>query len=408
MWISPGDSAAEVKGSGRATDPYRVASGKQFDQIFRDIHLRAVGAEPTAFRLMPGKYFTRGCWAHPNFATLWRGDALIGSTDVVIALADPVTETDGKQRPDLHVLSAGSPWLSGYQCRVENLRIDGGFNDGAARKGRFVTSAFRAYGTGVHVSSVEVDGIGGSIEPVPTPSGAMPLEAFGISFEMGAGGRVRDCVVRSSTLSKRYVSAFSAAGASPDGVVFEDCLAIGQEDHAAFTVYDGTVVRNCRAAGFGYGIYNDTGSARRVLVDGGHFEVGRVGVGCVAVKTFDQKHGFRIRDARFVFGSALNPVGIELIAKPGWDGIFQDFSIGDCRFEADEGGVFTIISTDAPSSKLVDIRIVDCVFPDPARLNVPEGNAVELFGNRNWAGEYFMAKANPRMQLAGAIAGAEK
>lgn len=393
VWIAPGNEST-AKGSGRASDPWRVSTPYQFDQIFRAFHTRPEGPMPMAFRLMPGRYYTQGCWAHPGFATLWAGDALIGSTDVVIAVSEPVRETNGVRRPDLHVVSAGSPYQAGEFCRVEDVTIDGGFGLGVLAKDVFVTSGLRLYGSGSRVTRVEVDGIGGSYEPVTTPSGKMPLEAFGISFETGSGGRVRDCVVRSSTLSKRYVSAFSAAPAPFDGVVFEDCVAYGREDHAGFTVYDGTVVRNCRSRGFAYGIYNDTGNARRILVDGGEFIVGRVGIGIVAVRPDEQKHGIKVRDARFSFQMVRWPIGLELISKPEWNECFQDLNIRGCRFECDEDiNPFTIVSTNAPKDKLVAIKLNACIWPEPARINAPEGNAIELAINADWSGVYFEKKS---------------
>lgn len=400
LWIAPGKDSTR-KGSGSASDPYRVSTPQQFDDVFRAVHLRDGGPMPTVFRLMPGRYYTQGCWAHPGFATLWASDALIGSTDVVIAVSEPVRETNGVRRPDLHVVSAGSPYQAGEFCRVEDVTIDGGFGLGVLAKDVFVTSGLRLYGSGSRVTRVEVDGIGGSYEPVTTPSGKMPLEAFGISFETGSGGRVRDCVVRSSTLSKRYVSAFSAAPAPFDGVVFEDCVAYGREDHAGFTVYDGTVVRNCRARGFAYGIYNDTGNARRVLVDGGEFIVGRVGVGIVAVRPDDQKHGIKVRDARFYFDQVAWPIGLELIAKPNWNGRFQDINVRGCRFECEDVfEPFTIISTDAPKEKLCGIKLNACIWPDPARINAPSDNDIELTVNSDWGGVYFERKPGPAAKPA--------
>jgi hypothetical protein len=394
IWIAPG--FATKKGKGTAANPYRVSSPQEFDEVFRKVHTQSDNPAPTVFRLMPGDYFTQGCWAHPKYATLWAGDALLGTTGVVVKLAEPVMETQGRKRPDIHVLSAGSPFTAGNNCRVENLLIDGGANLDTVAKGLYVTSGLRIYGVHNLIHRVEVQDVCGSYSPVQTPSGKIPLEAFGISFEAGYGNRVRDCRVIITMQGNTYVSAFSAASARFDGVVFENCHADGQGQHAAFTCYDSTIVKSCSAYGFSYGIYNDTGSATRVLIDGGEFSVARVGIGLVGVAPGSAKAMILARDVRFDFKDSAHPVGLELIAKPEWDGVFQDIEMRGCRFGGTDKNVFTLISTDANAAQLLLVRAKDCIGPRGMRCNLPEGHRIELLGNMTWGGEYFERRTGAR------------
>lgn len=377
LWIAPNEGGQD-SGTGTPSSPLRVSSPQDFDAIFRSRHT-ADGHSPTIYRLMPGEYRTQGCWAHPAFATLWQCDAIIGSENVVLKLADPVTETNGTERHDVHVLGAGSPFESGNFCHVEGIQIFGGGSELRDRR-VFTTSGLRFYGSGCRAIRVDVGGLSGSIDPVPTASGVIPLEAFGISFASGERGRVRDCQVAGGPGGVSYLSAFSSAPASIDGVVFEDCAAHGTFEHAAFTVYRNTTLRNCRGTGFGYGIYNDTGDVENVNVDGGLFFCDRVGLGLVATVTGGAKRSVIVDKARFRFPRRISkPVGIELILRsdsPNPD--FWNIHATRCEFSSDDR--FTLVSTDAPARLLRLVRVSDSIIPLDTRLNVPDGHTMRFTG----------------------------
>ncbi|TXH46075.1 MAG: hypothetical protein E6Q97_30335 [Desulfurellales bacterium] len=375
VWIVPGNGSAN-KGIGTQCNPLRVTTPQDFDDVFRKKH---AAHRPTAYRLMPGTYFTQGCWAHPKFATLFSGDALIGTTGVNIYLSSPVTVTNGTKRPDLHVIGAGSPFEAGAECRIENVSILGLDYESEADD-RFVTSGLRCYGQNCLVRNVEVNGLRGSYDPVQTVSGKIALEAFGISFETGQGCRAIDCRVDAHSEQNDYVSAFSAAPCLFDGVVFDRCAARGAYQHAAFTVYANTVLRNCRSGGFAYGIYNDTGTIFDVSVDGGFFECNRVGLGLVATFPAGAKRSVWVNGARFMFPKWQSPpVGIELIAKPNVPDLeFSDIAVTRCLFESESR--FTLVSTDAPARLLKLIRVSDSIVPLDTRLNAPEGHTMRFTG----------------------------
>lgn len=365
VWLCPGTG----NGDGSASRPFRVQSPDDFDNLIKgyhgDNHKGSV-----AFRLMPGWYHTRGCWNHHGYATLWSGDALLGEAGVDIIIKDPVTQTDGKERPDVHILSAGSPYIYANRCRVEGVAIWGA----NIRPGLFVTSGLRCYGSYHKVSSVRVFNVYGSYEPVQTASGNIPLEAFGISFD--GGGVVDDCCVDASQ-PKAYVSAFSGA---KGGVSFRNCDAIGENQHAAFTIYSNCSVINSNAVGFAYGIYNDSEVVKNALVTGGTFECGRVGIGVVSVNR-DYKSGIYVRDADFRSLDVL----LELIGK---DGMFDDILLDSCRYEYGKTGKATLFSADAKDVSLVRFR--NCVVPDQLRVNNPNKVPYSVEGMMSWSGKRFL------------------
>ena len=368
VWLCPGTG----KGDGSAIRPFRVQSPDDFDNLIKGYH-GDNHKGPVAFRLMPGEYFTRGCWNHIHYATLWEGDCLIGSTDAIIKLEDPFMETDGQGRPDVHVLSVGSDYHRAGRNRVENIIIEGKTNipDG------FTTAGIRLYGNGMIVRNVDVTGLCGSLDPVQTPGEKIALEAFGISFGFG-DGVVETCEVR-SIIENDYLSAFSACS-SFAGVVFSDCIATARQSHAAFTVYGNTSVRNCKSTGFGYGIYNDSQPVLNAWVTGGSFECGRVGVGIVSPNG-DHKCGIYVRDAYFRAPDVL----LELIGK---DGMFDDILLDSCRYEYGKTGKATLFSTDSKDVSLIRFR--NCVVPDQLRVNNPNKVPYSVEGMMSWSGKRFM------------------
>lgn len=379
IWIQAG-VGVEDSGIGTQSRPFRVNTPDDFDNLFIKRHTAEHGHFPTVYRLMPGVYRTRGCWAHPKFATLWDYDALIGAGDATIHLMDPVCETDGKNRPDIHVISAGSPYNRANRCRVDGIDIHGR-SDVHAKTGLYVTSGLRFYGQASLANQVAVAGIRGSYTPVATPSGKIALEAFGISFDSTAdAGRVINCFVNAKDNANCYVSAFSAAPGVVDGVVFDDCTAYGEKQYAAFTVYRNTVIRNGRARGFSYGIYNDTGDIENVTVEGGYFNCDRVGIGLVATFPAGSKRSILVDKARFSFPRReAPPVGIELIKKDNTPGVdFWNIHATRCEFASDAR--FTLVSTDAPAHLLRLVRVSDSIIPLDTRLNVPDGHTMRFTG----------------------------
>lgn len=369
VWLCPG----EGKGDGSASRPFRVKTPDDFDNLIKSYH----GEEckgPVAFRLMPGTYYTRGAWNHPDFATLWNKDALIGEAGSILGLADPVTETNGVERPDIHVLSVGSDYHTSDECRVENLSIIGNLI-----AGKYVTSGVRCYGVGTILRGLWIDKIYGSIDPVQAPWAKIPLEAFGVSFSRASHGVVGDCRVLGYQKPKSYLSAFSGASL---GVVFRDCCAYGSNQHAAFTLYSGCVVDSCESNGFGYGIYNDSENVSNARVIGGSFDCGRVGVGLVADKA-QSKASITIRDAYFNTPSLL----LELISRGG---AFADILVDSCRLWASANEKRTLFSTDGTPDNTRLVRFRNCVVPDLLRVNNPNKVPYSMEGMMSWSGKRFL------------------
>lgn len=309
-----------MKGSGRPGDPILVDKAADVDSVFRIGRARCNGG-PTQFIFGPGIFPFSGAWAHPEtgYCQLKDGDQLIGAGKhaTIFQLDSPVNVAGGKIRPDIQLFNAGCPDGFGPNAHgvvVRDLTIDGNYLN--LRNDLLPQSGLRIYGSDSVIENILVTGLKGSEKPVTSNGITIPYEAFGISFGSGSGHRVRDCEVNQCSPGS-YLSAFSSCKAVGMNLnVFEGCKADGgKNNHAAFTIYSGTVLNRCTAIGFRAGVYNDTESISEVVVRDCMLYCDRVGISLVSLGN-ERKEGIRIFDSKFLFSDlATEPIGLECFDK---------------------------------------------------------------------------------------------
>jgi len=375
-----------MKGSGRQGDPILVDRAADVDSIFRIGRARCNGG-PTQFIFGPGIFPFSGAWAHPEtgYCQLKTGDQLIGSGKhaTVFQLENPANVTGGQLRPDIQLFNAGCPVGFGPRADgviIRDLTIDG--NQGQIRNDLMPQSGIRIFGSDALIENVRVKGLRGSEKPVANSTGAIPYEAFGISFEFGSGNIVRRCEVNDCEPGS-YLSAFSSCNAGMKLNVFEQCTAAGfSNNHAAFTVYGGTVIRECTAMGFRSAIYNDTDEVSDVVVRDCLMLTERVAISIVSTKGF-RKQAIRIHDSKFIFSErATEPIGLELYDKAPIPipGTFSAIRMEGCAFEIAAGKPRKFYLVTA-NGQLGPVRLANLDCPAETGSNV-RGNQIEQSGIR--------------------------
>jgi hypothetical protein len=365
-----------MKGTGRQGDPILVDRATDVDSIFRIGRARCNGG-PTQFIFGAGVFPFSGAWVHPEtgYCQLKTGDQLIGAGKhaTIFQLENPANVTGGQLRPDIQLFNAGCPVGFGPRADgviIRDLTIDG--NQGQIRNDLMPQSGIRIFGSDALIENVIVKGLRGSEKPVANSTGAIPYEAFGISFEFGSGNIVRRCEVDDCAPGS-YLSAFSSCNYS--GLkfnVFEQCSADGIIDnHAAFTVYAGTVVKECTAIGFRSAIYNDTDEISDVVVRDCIMLVERVAISLVSVKGA-RKKSIQIHDSKFLFSErASEPIGLELYDKaqiPS-SGTFSEIRMEGCTFEIAAGKPRKFYLVTA-NGKLGVVRLGNLDCPEETMMNV--------------------------------------
>lgn len=381
IWITP-DSGGQDKGIGTHSRPFRVRTPDDFDVILSTSKRKTTtgGLPGTRFRLTSGQFLTRGAWAYAaqGYAMLRGADELVGdgSRRTALQVDSPILETDGKARPEAHILTVGSLYRSDtHSNRVSGLSLQSAH--------RLTTAGLRVYAPDVDVRDVRVTGAHGSGEPVAGPSGTIPYEGFGISFGGNGSGEVQDCIV-TQRFANSYLSAFSGGTGR---VVFRNCYALGMWDapgYAAFTIYRDTIVENCRCKGFKYAVYNDTADMIGSEVTDCRFEVSYSGVSLVA-KPQTVKRELRVTDCQFRYvpepGQTAPCIGLQMVGKQA---TFRAIEVRGCRFiTQSKGQAFYLLSSDATDAEFVEI--FDPVCPDGAIVSAPYHDAT-IAAARDWSG----------------------
>lgn len=310
-----------IGGAGTRDSRLSVSSAAQFDALIQEFNR---GTWDT-LDLAEGEYWTRGVWAHSGYTTLPRPVTLRGAgmDRTFIRLApDAVTQTDGKERPDLVVLWLGQKWQNnGGPFVVEHLTVDG--NEEAFPTNRFVTGGIVAHANGVTMRGVRVKGLRGSFVP--------HYEAFSFlvnNFAAGpyngpdGGNLIIDCVAESNADRQDYLTLFymgtrSFAGRPLMQSTVERCYAYGTGEfkpvRVAFSPQQAVLFQNCGADNVQYAIYNDTGPVRDVLIRDSRFT--RVAYSGMTLILNDPKERLLVDRCTFDF---TGPVGIGMTVWDKW------------------------------------------------------------------------------------------
>jgi hypothetical protein len=375
-----------MKGSGRQGDPILVERAADVDSIFRIGRSRCNGLA-TQFIFGAGIFPFSGAWAHPEtgYCQLKHGDQLIGAGkhSTIFKLENQINITGSNIRPDIQLFNAGCPQGFGPTADgvvIRDLTIDGDFRN--LRDDLMPQSGIRVYGHDAVIKNVRVMGLRGSEKPVVNSTGAIPYEAFGISFGFGSGHVVRDCEVCACAPGS-YLSAFSSCEAGVKMNLFDHCMAEGGENnHAAFTVYSRTALRCCSAIGFRNGIYNDTDLIEDVWVRDCLMLVDRVGCSLVSLNG-EKKMRIQIHDSQFLFTSrATEPIGMELYDRSSTPvvGTFGAIRVEGCAFRI-EGGPARKFFLVTANGQLGPVRLLNVDCPAETVSNV-WGNQIEQSGIR--------------------------
>lgn len=392
VWLRPGTQAERGRGTGSAWDPLPVATADDFDQVFRERYGR-----PTTFRLWPGTYFTRGCWAFPgqNYTHFGPGSALIGSGSrrTFIALTQaPVLRTEGQPRPDTSVLWLGKPYdPEAWDIHLEGVTLDGRqahLSQAAEGGGPVYPDGVRIFASRAVVRDVHVRGLRGAY-PGSLPGGR-DYEAFGINLhatgDLAGGSLLENCVV-SGCATGSYVNAFSIGYTHLQPVMRTHvvrCHArLGRDNHAAFTVNREVTLRDCTASGVRYGIYNDTDMVDDLLASGCHIETHYAGVYLVAMQPQHYKRGIRVTDSLFTYQpiSQAPCIGVALLDNALAGAPIEQVVVEGCTFRVPEDRRFALASTKANALK--NLRIERCTIPKSAAVHLA-GPAKACTTQNNW------------------------